>query len=219
MTTRSIANPDLFRVADVNTHVTYYGCNQEWYPTEWQRRSGCGPSVASNIILYLSHAQAKPGFVKNCSNKEKCISVMEEMWESVTPTLGGIPSTQIFSEAMLAYMKAKGLKTEHFVYDVPDNTFPRPALPEVVNFIEAALIKDVPVAFLNLCNGDEKKLSSWHWVTIISIEYAERGNIAFVNVLDEGLIKRINLSLWYTTTTLGGGFVYFTVSRGNDDDL
>jgi len=32
--------------------------------------------------------------------------------------------------------------------------------------------------------------------------------------LDEGLIKKIDLALWYRTTTLGGGFVYFTASPG-----
>jgi len=45
-------------------------------------------------------------------------------------------------------------------------------------------------------------------VTIISLEYIENKGI-YVYILDEGAIKRINLTLWYNTTTLGGGFVYF----------
>jgi len=211
MITRSISKPELFKVVDVRARKTYHGCNQEWYTTEWQRRSGCGPSAASNIILYLSYTQAKPGFVKNCSSREKCVSVMEELWESVTPTLAGIPTTQMFYEAMMEYTNAHGLNLVYHVFDVPDNKYPRPRLAEAVTFIETALEKDVPVAFLNLSNGDEKKLDSWHWVTIISLEYSEAGTDAFVTILDEGLIKKINLALWYDTTTLGGGFVYFTV--------
>ncbi|MHC1760459.1 MAG: hypothetical protein AB9917_13305 [Negativicutes bacterium] len=210
MIKRSISNPDLFKVIDVRARKTYYGCNQEWYTTEWQRRSGCGPSVASNIILYLSNAQAKPGFIKNCSSKEKCVVVMQEMWDSVTPTLAGIPTTRMLYEAVIDYTKAHGLTVEYHVFDVPDKVLLRPSLPEAITFIEAALAKDVPVAFLNLCNGDEKKLSSWHWVTIIALDYAEGGADAFVTILDEGMIAKINLALWYNTTTMGGGFVYFT---------
>ena len=209
MITRSLSNPDLFKVVDAPAHKIYYGCNQEWYNTEWQRRSGCGPAVASNIILYLSHTQEKPGFEKNCSLKEKCVSVLEELWAFVTPTLAGIPSTRMFSDTVLAYAKANGLNVEYFVYDLPDNKAGKPPLAEVVTFIETALIKDVPVAFLNLCHGDEKRLYSWHWVTITSLEYAENGDGAFVTILDEGLFKRIDLALWHNTTTLGGGFVYF----------
>ena len=68
------------------------------------------------------------------------------------------------------------------------------------------------MAFLNLCNGEEKNLDRWHWVTIISLEYAKDKNQVLANILDEGVIKKISLSLWYHTTTLGGGFVYFTNS-------
>jgi hypothetical protein len=73
-----------------------------------------------------------------------------------------------------------------------------------------ALRNDTPVAFLNLNNGAEKQLYSWHWVTIISLEYEEDGNTAFADILDEGLIKKIDLAGWFRTTTLGGGFVSFT---------
>jgi hypothetical protein len=93
---------------------------------------------------------------------------------------------------------------------VPEDKSIRPELADLVIFIEEALLKDVPVAFLNLCNGDENNLEPWHWVTIISLDYADDENSVFVNILDGGLIKKIDLSLWYNTTTLGGGFVYFT---------
>jgi len=79
-----------------------------------------------------------------------------------------------------------------------------------LSFLEGGLIKDAPIAFLNLCNGQVKNLDPWHWVTIISLEYAENGKSASIKILDEGLIKKIDLALWYDTTTLGGGFVYFT---------
>jgi hypothetical protein len=35
----------------------------------------------------------------------------------------------------------------------------------------------------------------WHWVTIISLEYEEDGTSVYVNILDEGQIKRIDREL------------------------
>ncbi|MBP2667697.1 MAG: hypothetical protein H6Q76_2677, partial [Firmicutes bacterium] len=139
MIMRAISNPELIKVLDAHTHKIYYGCNQECYNTEWQGRSGCAPAVAPNIILYLSHTQDIPRFEKNCSIKEKCVSVLEELWTFVTPTLAGIPSTRMFSDTVLAYAKANGLNVECFVYDVPDNKTSKPPLAEMVNFIKNAL--------------------------------------------------------------------------------
>ena len=45
-----INNIDLFKVED--NENTYYGFSQEWYKDEWQRRAGCGATVASSIINY-----------------------------------------------------------------------------------------------------------------------------------------------------------------------
>jgi hypothetical protein len=140
---------------------------------------------------------------------------MEEIWKYVTPTKQGIPTTKMFYEALFNYTKAKGLNVEYGFCDVHEDKFRRPELSEIIDFLESALIKDAPVAFLNLCNGEVKNLDKWHWVTIISMEYTEDKNNAFVNILDEGLIKNIDLALWRKTTTLGGGFVYFTTKDAN----
>ena len=116
----------------------------------------------------------------------------------------------MFFEGVLSFAKTKGLNIQYHVLDMPKNKLNRPNLAEVLNFLDAALSKDTPVAFLNLCNGDEKGLDEWHWVTIISLDHTENGDQIFIDILDEGQIKKINLALWYNTTTKGGGFVYFT---------
>lgn len=137
---------------------------------------------------------------------------MEEIWKFVTPTRAGIPTTKLFYESVTAYTKTKGLDVEYRYCDLPKKKSLRPKFMDVVYFLEGALQQDSPIAFLNLCNGDEKNLEPWHWVTIISLEYSEDGESAFIDILDEGMIKKINLLLWYKTTTHGGGFVYFTAS-------
>ena len=203
MIVKSIGNPSLIKILDEGAQTTYYGCNQEWYTTDWQRRAGCGPSAACNIVCYLTRIG------KRFNSKKKWIAMMEESWKYVTPTRRGIPTTKLFCDSMLSYTEAKGLNVEYGCLDLPEDKFHRPPLEETVGFITRALGKDAPVAFLNLCNGAEKNLDAWHWVTIISLFYDEDNGQAFINVLDEGLIKKVDLTLWYKTTTLGGGFVYF----------
>jgi hypothetical protein len=204
MIERSICNPDLLAVVDGDAQNTYYGCNQAWYATDWQRRAGCGPSVACNLFHYLIRSAS------NITSKETWLSLMEETWEYVTPTVKGMPTTKLFYESVLSYARAKGLEVEYKHLDIPEDKPCRPSFREIAGFIGEGLLKDAPVAFLNLCNGEEKNLYRWHWVTIISLDYAEDGSHAMVNILDEGLIKKIDLALWYETTMLGGGFVYFT---------
>ena len=210
MITKSISNLDLLKILDEETREIYHGCNQTWYTTVWQRLSGCGPSVASNLIFYLFHAQFTSELGLDFVSKRRFLSLMEEIWEYVTPTIKGVSTTKMFFEGVLSFAKTKGLNIQYHVLDMPKNKLNRPNLAEVLNFLDAALSKDTPVAFLNLCNGDEKGLDEWHWVTIISLDHTENGDQIFIDILDEGQIKKINLALWYNTTTKGGGFVYFT---------
>jgi hypothetical protein len=197
----SIAYPELFRIIDESCSESYYGCSQEWYSKKWQRISGCGPTAASNIMLYMNH--------ENCISNNECLSLMEELWEFVTPTLMGVHTTKRFYEGMSEYAESMKMSVRFEVCDLPEDKSRRPELAEVLRFIEGALENDCPVAFLNLCNGQEHRLDRWHWVTIISLEHAEDGENAVIEVLDEGAVKKLNLSLWYNTTKRGGGFVYF----------
>lgn len=210
MNTKSISNPNLFKIVDDTKNKTLYGYHQDCYTTEWQRLSGCGPSAASNIIFYLNYTRSNFGIGQSFNKIENCLSLIEEVWEYVTPGEKGIPTTKIFYEDVLSYALAKGLNVEYSVCDLPEDKVNRPKLNEVLKFLEVALLKDAPIAFLNLCNGQVKNLDPWHWVTIISLEYVEDGSSALVEILDQGIIKKIDLVLWYNTTTLGGGFVYFT---------
>lgn len=216
MITTSISNLNSLKVFDESDLSTYWGCNQEWYTTEWQRLSGCGPSVVSNIILYLT--QPAFGLGQSFNTKENCLTLMEEIWEYVTPTKEeGIPTTKMLYKGVSAYAKAKKLKIEYDFCDLPRDKSCRPQLSEVLLFVQEALSKDSPIAFVNLCNGEVENLYRWHWVTIVSLIYTETEKTTFVTILDEGLMKKIDLALWYNTTTLGGGFIYFTPSLLDDD--
>ena len=186
MNKKAISNLDILKIYDKTNNKTYHGCDQEWYARKWQRLSGCGPTVASNIIFYLFHRQAVFSFHNNFNGKAYWQSLMEEIWHYVTPTIRGIPNTKLFYEGIVKYSEAKEMNILYDYCDIPKDKNCRPAFQELVKFIERGLSKDTPIAFLNLCNGDEKKLERWHWVTIVALEYAEDGSSAFVDILDAG---------------------------------
>lgn len=212
MTHVALTNPALFEVFDETAQTTHCGSDQNWFGTEWQRLSGCGPSVASNILFYRSLLGAGDDVKRFCVTRQYLLSLMEEVWNYVTPTKQGIPTTELFCRSFLAYAEEKKIGVAHCAScDVRDDETNRPSLPDIIAFLETALRHDRPVAFLNLCNGDESNLDRWHWVTVIALEYDSEEN-ATIRILDEGLVKQIDLALWYRTTTLGGGFVCFDFS-------
>ena len=195
---------------DENNKVCY-GCDQEWYPTEWQKKSGCGPTTACNMLLCLNFLRLNGGTDIKKNNKESGLLLMEEVWKYITPSENGIPATEIFCQNFDDYFKAKGQKILCHSMDIPKEENLRPNFTDVVNFIEEAMQLDSPVAFLNLCNGEVKLLDRWHWVIIVSIKFDENGNAGNIEIIDEGLIKTIDFTLWYNTTKLGGGLAYITV--------
>jgi hypothetical protein len=203
----SINNIDLFQIREETSGAVYYGCSQEWYRTKWQRMGGCGPTTATNLIYY--HLRSCAGNTENAfqPTKSSCLALMEEVWDYVTPTLRGVSTTKLFCKGVMAYAEKSAVKITASVVDVPKSRAQRPDFGELLAFLDESLKNDLPVAFLNLDNGAEERLDAWHWVTIAGLEYAPNGTEAVVDILDEGMIKKINLLQWFRTTSLGGGFV------------
>lgn len=200
MIKRTLNNLLFLQIKDERTNKSYFGCDQQWYSLPWQKLAGCGPSVASNIVLYNKK--------NTLITKNDAIKQMNEMWIYVTPTMRGVNNTKIFIDGMNCYLNNQSTKVLYDVLDVPEDCIKRPQFKEITEFIMNSLNKDVPIAFLNLCNGKEKILDKWHWVTISSIEFDEEENCK-IEILDEGKRKTIDLYLWYHTTTLGGGLVSY----------
>ena len=217
---RSIAISRLksLKIVDGAARTFHYGCSQEWYSTEWQRLAGCGPTAVCNIIWYLSHIHPAVGLNQDCTSKEASRSFLEELWSFVTPASNGIPTTRMLCDSVMKYARAKGLYLACRSLDIPEGTSARPPFMDAVLFIEDGLSQDSPIAFLNLCNGDECSLEPWHWVTIIALNSVDDGTRATIDILDEGRVKRIDLRLWYDSTVLGGGFVFFHAA-GDDTEI
>jgi hypothetical protein len=206
----SIKDKNLFKIEEAVTKQIFYGSNQEWYTRRWQRMSGCGPSTVANIIYYLNRTRSSEQYCSNLT-KEECLNLMNEIWNFVTPSIHGVSSTDMLCKGVQKYLIDKELDIKLDFIDVPKKKKLRPDLSQVLSFLNGALKKDAPVAFLNLEHGTVIELDSWHWVTMIALEEKSDASDVFAEILDSGEVKKINLSQWFRTTKLGGGFVSFQI--------
>lgn len=209
----SISNLEYMHVLDEDGSVSY-GCDQEWYGSVWQRMAGCGPTVATNMLFYMSRAHGVALPVE-ARDKAGCVRLMEQVWRHVTPGYMGMHMPDLLERGVLAFAREHRIALGSRLMEVPKKAASRPALPEVTAFIREALRADSPVAFLNLCNGDIAELDEWHWVTLVALK-AGPGGEALVTVYDGKMSFDMDIGLWLATTKRGGGFVYFVGIENKD---
>ncbi len=181
------------------------GGSQAWYPRYWQRMSGCGPTSAANQIWYLarSRPRLRPLLHAGSGNdKAAFVRLQLEMFNFITPGMGGVNKSRIFTRGAVAFGKARGVSLAAHALDIPKGA--RPGPDEMRDFIETGLRGDCPVAFLNLASGDQRQLESWHWVTVIALD----GETLEATVSDQGRLLTVDLAQWLRTSRLGGAFVY-----------
>ncbi|MDR2156179.1 MAG: hypothetical protein LBO81_00145 [Clostridiales Family XIII bacterium] len=227
-----LSNLEYFDLADARGGETVKGGDQDWYGSWWRRMSGCGPTTATNVILYLTNARARapeagdaatPGAAgaagqsaapaKNRApeirEKEEFIRLMNRVWKYVTPGRGGVNSTAKLRRGIAGYAAAEGLRLRTEAMDIADARAERPPLAHVAAFIQGGLARDLPVAFLNLHNGLELQLEKWHWVTITGLACEADGAVR-VEILDNCNLLDVNLGRWLSSAARGGGFVRFS---------
>lgn len=213
MILKSIENPEMFTFNEMEKGQVFYGSNQRWYPTIWQRLSGCGPCASSNIFYYLTHNQSPQDSYRS---KTEWVALMQELWKYVTPSIRGVDKMVMLYNPLVEFAQNKGIILDYRLCEIPKEVYRRPSLEGVIDFLEKALDNDAPIAFLNWNNGEVKNLDRWHWVTIIQLEFNKEKTIAYATILDEGRLKKVDLALWLRTTTLGGGLVYFLIPARED---
>lgn len=177
-----------------------YGLSQEWFNEAFKILAGCGATVATTLYIYELQKE-------KCKNlkKNEVLNIMDLMWEYLTPAYRGLNSTKLFYKGYLNFLKDQNLNFYFKYIDVKIHD--KIHFEELKKFIVNALSKDIPIAFLNLCNGKEDNLDKWHWVTVISL--IEDENEIFIEILDDMQVKKINLLNWFNNITNDGGFIYF----------
>jgi hypothetical protein len=201
----TLSNLEYFDLSDAQGGGTVRGGDQEWYGSWWRRMSGCGPTTAANVVMYLTNARTG-GTVRD---RREFVRLMDSVWKYVTPGRGGINTTLKLRRGICGYSDSADLNLRTEALDIPAECGFRPPLGRVTEFIRVGLERDLPVAFLNLNNGLELQLDRWHWVTVTGIGYEEEGGAATLDILDNCNMFGVNLGRWLESTTLGGGFVRF----------
>ena len=202
----SLRHPESIHPADP-AGGEYFGCDQNWYKRKWQRLSGCAPSTAATILLYL-HKSRRINLPMEVFEKKDCLLLMETVWDHVTPTPDGIYLSEQFCRGIQSFAQAYGFKPGCRSVDIPPDSQQRPGLETIIGFVAEGLAQDSPVAFLNLSSGLVGNLEEWHWVTIIALETDELQEQAHVRIFDGDRSEIIDFKLWYETTVEGGALVY-----------
>jgi hypothetical protein len=178
----------------------HYGGNQEWYSTRWKRGAGCGPTVVTGIVSYMLRSET------GCAiNHPEFLAMMEDVWEFVTPTMYGLPTTEHLTERIEKYIAARGFPSGVRGFEISENIPERHSFNAAVEFIIPALAEDIPVAFLCLDNAGETALDDWHWTTLVSLDATDNAT-APAMIIDSGRLFEIDLRRWYHGTAKGGGF-------------
>ncbi len=203
LTKYAIRNPEYLHI-NTKKDSFAYGLDQEWYPTLWQRRAGCGPTTASTLMLYFLQKEGP-----RTIHKEEVLPLMEELWKLVTPGIMGVHVVSQFTRGVASYLPKLPFALTEQTLSIPKTKGARPTLAQVVEFLSTSLLSDSPVAFLNLSKGSVTNLYEWHWVTLVGLEQEGEDKPVLVTLYDASQAWKIDLGLWLETTTRGGGFVSY----------
>lgn len=205
----SIKNPEILNIYSSAENKTYFGGDQDWYLKKWNKDSGCGPTSAANITAYLAFTREKfrrlyPG---TSMERNEFASHMEEMFHYITPGPMGVNTLDKYIDGFMNYAKEKEVEITPFSLSVDLCNFKKREVKKLQDFVEEALAKDCPIAFLNLSKGAETRLQGWHWITITHVKI--EGDDIIATASDEGIQREFSLKLWYLTTKMHGGLIFF----------
>lgn len=205
----SLKTINILNIEDQSTGHTTYGGNQAWYPNFWRKQSGCGPTTAANQMAYLSQTreQYRSLYQQPTLLKKDYTKHMQQLFKHVTPSMMGVNHINKLKDGVIDYASKTGVSLDAFTLSVEKDNLGHRSMDDLIDFIQKGLSNDSPIAFLNLNSGKERRLYPWHWITITEATINNHTIIATAS--DEGRKKTFDLSLWYQTTPMHGGFVYF----------
>lgn len=186
-----------------------FGPDQEWFPEERGRISGCGPTAAAIMSAYL--AWTRPDTLSALYEEASragndFVEHMRKLFSIVTPGPMGLNSLAMFEHGIRAFLDKRAISLQTVAFQVNGIDYRcRDREDELRTFVFDALNEDQPIAFLALSRGKEKALQNWHWITIVAAEL--RDGDVFATATDEGKARTFNLSLWYRSTKLSGGLI------------
>ncbi len=206
-----LKNPSFLTISDKTRNKIYYGPDQVWFTDKWRKKAGCGPTSAAFVTAYLAFTRPhlRPLYAPSEMEREEFLHHMNDVYEFVTPGLMGVNKVSIFTKGVNAFASSRNIHLISHKLDIERVAFGQREPSKIIaEFVVNGLKSDCPISFLALSNGKESKLQNWHWITITSAEIEDTE--VLVHASDEGHEIVFDLQLWYKTTNLSGGLVYFT---------
>lgn len=145
--------------------IKNYGADQAWYKKKIHEVSGCGPTTAALITMYMATV-----FPQGCANlydyempakKDDFISHMTDVREFVKPGPFGLTDPKYFAAATRAYAKSKGVKI------ISQKISRSLSVGVAFGFVKKAIDEKYMPALLILKNpAEELSDFTWHWMAI-----------------------------------------------------
>lgn len=206
----SVKKQELLTITSALENTSYFGGDQEWYEKNWNREAGCGPTSAANITAYLAavNESRKDLYPYDTMEKTNFAKHMEEMFQYVTPGVMGVNHVNKFTDGLDRYLKERKINLTPKIFEADKKPRKLREVKDIIDFVKEGLEADCPLAFLNLSRGQEKSIQGWHWITITAADITENGIRATAS--DEGKKIDFDLGLWYLTTKMHGGLIYYS---------
>ena len=207
----SIMHPEALNIMEDTQGQIHFGGDQEWYLEDWHRMAGCGPTCAANVTAYLAmtRPELRALYAGEDMRKNLFSAHMEDLFRYVTPGTMGLNRVEMYTRGMAEFVGSRGLCLLEHTFEVTSNMAGnRPPVSKLAEFVHAGLESDCPIAFLNLTKGRVKNIQSWHWITLTAAEIDEQKLFAWAS--DESKEIRFDLRMWYLSTRMGGGLIYYT---------
>lgn len=155
---------DLGIISIIENDIRHYGADQHWYKNKLHSMSGCGPTTAALITMYMAVAfpscSALYGYTLPAS-KSEFISHMDSVREFVKPGAMGLTDAGFFASSTEKYAKTRGVTLHSRIASR------RSGYAEVFEEIKKAIDEALMPALLILRNPSEELDDfTWHWMAV-----------------------------------------------------
>lgn len=155
---------DLETISIIENEIKHYGADQHWYRNKLHSMSGCGPTTAALITMYLAVKFPECAGLYSYSlpaKKDEFISHMGSIREYVKPGAMGLTDSRFFASSTAKFAKTKGVKLDFYI--LSRQLSHTEAFAEVKRAIDEGMMP----ALLILRNPSEELDDfTWHWMAV-----------------------------------------------------
>ncbi len=143
----------------------HLGGDQHWYKAKFHSLSGCGPTTAATILVYLAEnfeCCRNLYAYKFSAKKEDFIRHMDEVRDYVKPGINGLTSKTYFACELRRFAQTRDIQIKTKLINKNFN------VDEAYEKIKVSIDKGFPLALLILRNPEPSlEELTWHWMVVI----------------------------------------------------